>query len=79
MVRPAIHGAAIVTDDLVVRDGSDVLAGPGHVDRSRRLDTARELGAVGMWERWRVEFAASLGPPACPLVAGSSWRASDRD
>jgi hypothetical protein len=57
-------GVPIVTDDLVVCDGGDVLAGPRCVDLrpepAREMNAGRELGIVGTRERWRLDV------PACP-------------
>jgi hypothetical protein len=65
----ASGGVPIMTDDLVVLDGDNVLAGPRCVDLrdepAQRLDAGRELGIVGTRERWRVDVPAC--PPAAPL------------
>ena len=62
-------GVPIVTDDLVVCDGDNVLAGPRCVDLrlepARELNTGRELGVVGTRERWRVDLPSC--PPTAPL------------
>jgi len=62
-------GVPIVTDDLVVCDGDNVLAGPRCVDLrlepARKLNTGRELGVVGTRERWRVDVPNC--PPSTPL------------
>ncbi len=60
----ATSGVPIVTDDLVVCDGADVLAGPRCVDLrtdpARHLNAGRDLGVVGTRERWRIDV------PPCP-------------
>lgn len=65
----ATSGVPIVTDDLVVCDGDDVLAGPRCVDLradpARHLNAGRELGVVGTRERWRIDVPAC--PPRTPL------------
>jgi hypothetical protein len=62
-------GVPIVTDDLVVCDEGDVLAGPRCVDLraepARHLDAGRDLGVVGTRERWRIDAPAC--PPRSPL------------
>jgi hypothetical protein len=61
----ARSGVPIVTDDLVVCDDGDVLAGPRCVDLradlARHLSTGRDLGVVGTRERWRIDV------PRCPV------------
>ncbi|MGZ4172566.1 MAG: hypothetical protein ACXVRN_14485 [Solirubrobacteraceae bacterium] len=65
----ATAGVPIMTDDLVVCDGDDVLAGPRCVDLrdepAKRLNAGRELGVIGTRERWRVDIPAC--PPSAPL------------
>ena len=65
----AAAGVPIVTDDLVVCDGGDVLAGPRCVDLrsepAQRLRAGRNLGVVGTRERWRVDVPVC--PPRSPL------------
>jgi hypothetical protein len=60
----ATAGVPIVTDDLVVCDDDAVLAGPRCVDLrlepAQRLEAGRDLGVVGMRERWRIDV------PPCP-------------
>ena len=62
-------GVPILTDDLVVCDGGNVLAGPRCVDLrlepARELNTGRDLGVVGTRERWRVDVPHC--PPSTPL------------
>ena len=59
----AAAGCPIVTDDLVVVQDGDVLAGPDCVDlrpdAARRFPQARSIGEVGGRERWRVSTPAS--------------------
>jgi hypothetical protein len=61
----AQHGLPIVTDDLLVLDDGDVLAGPSCVDlradTADRFPEARFLGTVGARERFR------LSTPPAPL------------
>jgi hypothetical protein len=63
----ATSGVPIVTDDLVVCEGGDVLAGPRCVDLraepARHLNAGRDLGVVGARERWRVDV------PPCPATS----------
>jgi hypothetical protein len=65
----AISGVPIVTDDLVVCDGGEVLAGPRCVDLradpAQHLSAGRDLGVVGTRERWRIDVPAC--PPTSPL------------
>jgi hypothetical protein len=60
----ATAGVPIITDDLVVSDAGQVLAGPRCVDLrpepAREMNAGRDLGVVGTRERWRVDV------PACP-------------
>lgn len=59
----------IATDDLVVCDAGDVLAGPRCVDLraepARHLNVGRDLGVVGTRERWRIDVPPC--PSRCPL------------
>jgi hypothetical protein len=65
----ATSGVPIVTDDLMVCDGDEVLAGPRCVDlradAARRLGTGRDLGVIGTRERWRIDLPPC--PPRAPL------------
>ena len=65
----ATSGVPIVTDDLVVCDRGDVLAGPRCVDLradpARHLNAGRDLGVVGTRERWRIDVPPC--PPRSPL------------
>jgi hypothetical protein len=60
----AAHGHPVLADDLLVLDGSDVLAGPRCIDlradAAQRLGAGEPLGVVGTRERWRLR----LGPLA---------------
>ena len=60
----ATPGVPIITDDLVVCDEGDVLAGPRCVDLradpARHLNVGRDLGVIGTRERWRIDV------PPCP-------------
>jgi hypothetical protein len=62
-------GVPIITDDLVICDGNNVLAGPRCVDLrlepARELNAGRELGVVGTRERWRIDVPSC--PPSTPL------------
>jgi hypothetical protein len=57
----ALAGVEVMSDDVLIVDAGDVLAGPRSVDL--RGDAARQLGAgdplgwVGMRERWRLRLA----------------------
>ena len=57
-------GMPIVTDDLLIYDRGDVLAGPRCLDlrrgAARRLRRGRDIGVVGTRRRWRVYL------PPCP-------------
>jgi hypothetical protein len=65
----ATSGVPIITDDLVVCEDGDVLAGPRCVDLrpepAQRMGAGRDLGVVGTRERWRVDVPAC--PASCPL------------
>jgi hypothetical protein len=65
----ATSGVPIITDDLVVCDGGDVLAGPRCVDLradpARHLNAGRDLGVVGTRERRRIDVPPC--PPRSPL------------
>jgi hypothetical protein len=68
----AAAGLPVVSDDLAVLEGTDVLAGPRCIDL--RGDVAaslggRPLGVVGARERWRVELPpAEWRTPVAALV-----------
>lgn len=65
------RGWDAVSDDLLVLDGTHVLAGPRIVDLRRetaeRWDLGEYIGQVGSRERWR--FATGPVPPRLPLAA----------
>lgn len=67
----AHRGLPVVSDDLVVVDGADVLAGPACVDLrpdvARRYADAEPLGIIGQRERFRLPTPAA--PPRTPLRA----------
>lgn len=65
----ALQGVPVVTDDLLVLDGDDALAGPRAIDLrediSNALGIGEPLGVLGTRSRWRFRL-----PPiasACPL------------
>ena len=61
---------AIMSDDLLVLDGLDALAGPRCIDLRQETAAALEvgvpIGVVGSRERWRVHPGAVA--PAVPLL-----------
>ena len=65
----ALQGHTVLTDDLLVLDGLDALAGPRCVDlranSAARLGVGEPMGVVGVRERWRL--ALGPAPPAAPL------------
>lgn len=67
----ARRGLPIISDDLVVVDGGDVLAGPSCVDLrpdvARRFPDAESLGVIGARERFRLTTPAA--PARSPLLA----------
>jgi hypothetical protein len=68
----ALRGSDVVSDDLLVVDGEDVMAGPRCIDlrevSAAMLGAGDPLGVVGMRERWRLR----LGPVA-PHVPLRGW------
>ena len=66
----ARHAAAVLTDDLLVIDDGDVLAGPACLDlrgdAATRLEIGRDLGVVGTRRRWRQVVAPA--PTRTPLA-----------
>jgi hypothetical protein len=54
----ALSGHPVLSDDLVVLDGTDALAGPRCIDlrgdAAARLGAGEPLGVVGTRERWRL-------------------------
>ncbi|MDA0168633.1 hypothetical protein OJ998_06005 [Solirubrobacter taibaiensis] len=57
----ALAGVGIMSDDVLILDGTTVLAGPRSVDlraeAAERLGTGDPMGQVGARERWRVGLA----------------------
>ncbi len=68
----AIRGVPVVADDLIVVDGDTVYAGPRTLDLRReaadRFGVGRELGVVGLRERWRFDL-----PPVALEVPLGGW------
>lgn len=68
----AREGYAIVSDDLLVTDGSTVCAGPRALDlraaAAARLGLGTPLGLVGARERWRVQL-----PEVAAFVPLRGW------
>jgi hypothetical protein len=62
LARLALDGAEIVCDDLLVLDGTRVLAGPRSLDLreepARRLGVGSSIGRAGARERWRLRLDA---------------------
>lgn len=54
----ALHGHAVLSDDIVVLESSNAFAGPRSVDlraeAAARFDVGREMGVVGTRARWRL-------------------------
>jgi hypothetical protein len=69
LARLALRGIPILTDDVLVADGTHGLAGPRCVDLRResaeQLGVGEPLGVVGTRERWRLLTGAV--EPAVPL------------
>ena len=67
----ATHGVPVLSDDLVIIDGDEALAGPACVDlrpdAAARLRIGRDLGTVGSRGRWRHATGGSLG---CARIGG---------
>lgn len=66
----ALHGQTVLSDDIVMTDGSIAFAGPRSIDlraeAAERLEAGVPLGLVGARERWRlrldpIEPTARLG------------------
>lgn len=66
----ASRGVPVLSDDLVVIDGRDVLAGPDCVDlrpdTARRFPGSRSMGVVV--DRHRYRLSTDPSPPAAPLA-----------
>ncbi|MXG89949.1 hypothetical protein [Nocardioides flavescens] len=62
-------GLPVISDDVVVIDGGEVLAGPGSIDlrtgAANHLGVGEDLGVVGTRQRWRVRVPPV--PPSVPL------------
>jgi hypothetical protein len=60
----AAEGHEVLSDDVLVLDGGEVLAGPRCIDLraepARRLAVGESLGVVGARERWRLTLPAAL-------------------
>ena len=69
LARMAQRGVPIVSDDVLVIDGSTVFAGPRSIDlragAAERFGAGEPLGHVGARERWRL--ALPPVPPESPL------------
>lgn len=65
----AMNGYQVLTDDLVVIDGLEVLAGPRcldlRTDAAAHLGVGDDLGVVGARRRWRVSLPSA--PTRLPL------------
>ncbi len=68
----ARQGVGVVSDDVLVIDGANVLAGPRSVDlreeAARRLGVGDPMGRVGQRERWRYVL-----PPVEPELPLRGW------
>ncbi|MGH3004321.1 MAG: hypothetical protein ACRDOS_00140 [Gaiellaceae bacterium] len=64
-----LHGADVLSDDLLVLEATTVFAGPRSVDLraepAAQLGAGEHLGRLGSRERWRVRLSAV--PPELPL------------
>jgi hypothetical protein len=62
----------VMSDDVLIIDGDDVLAGPRSVDlradAAHRLAAGEPLGHVGARERWRLAL-----PPVAPRLPLRGW------
>jgi hypothetical protein len=60
LARLALNGVEIVCDDLLVLEGTSVLAGPRSLDLreepAQRLGVGASIGQAGARERWRVRL-----------------------
>jgi hypothetical protein len=65
----AVKGTTVLTDDVLVLDDGDALAGPSCIDlrpdAAAYLDAGEDLGVVGARSRFRVVMPAA--PPRTPL------------
>lgn len=63
LAQLAIRGLPVLSDDLVVVDGDDVLAGPTCIDlrpdAARHLGVGEDIGIVGIRPRWRYMIPAT--------------------
>jgi hypothetical protein len=68
----ALAGVGVVSDDVLVIDAGQVLAGPRSVDlrdeAARRLGVGEPMGRVGARERWRLPVA-----PVAPELPLRGW------
>ena len=72
MAAAAANGETVLTDDLLVIDGTAAFAGPRCIDL-RADSTAhfggRPLGVIGARERWRLDLGPSpMSSPICAFV-----------
>lgn len=65
-------GTGIVSDDVLIVDGTTVLAGPRSIDlreeAAQRLGTGELIGRVGVRDRWRVAL-----DPVAPELPLKGW------
>jgi hypothetical protein len=68
----AREGVGVVSDDVLVIDGPNALAGPRSVDlreeAARHLGAGEPMGRVGQRERWRLTL-----PPVAPELPLRGW------
>jgi hypothetical protein len=66
----ATHGVTVLSDDLLVAEGGDVLPGPAFIDlrpqAAAALGIGRDMGMLGARERYR--FDVPVPPPRVPLA-----------
>jgi hypothetical protein len=69
----ALSGYEIVTDDVLILEEGEALAGPRCVDLrpepAAELGVGTPLGVIGQRARWRME----LGPPTAPRLPLRGW------
>jgi hypothetical protein len=65
LARLAMDGSTVVADDLLVLDGTSVLAGPRAIDLregpASRLGVGTSIGVAGARERWRLRLEPVTG------------------
>lgn len=72
LAAAASSGLPVLSDDMLVVEGRDLLAGPRSLDlrssAAAELEVGEPLGVIGTRERWRVRL-----PPIAPRVPLRGW------